>query len=78
MNEAVEGELGWLPLQARREVALLRLWGRIMSKPQTSLLRQTYQQLHRLWKLQQKTGDAGEGVVRQVKNWVARVRYLWW
>ena len=76
VNEAVEGELGWLPLQARREVALLRLWGRIMNKPQTSLLRQTYQELHRLWKLQLQTGEAGEGVVRQVKNWVAHVRYL--
>ena len=72
-NDAVLGELGWLPLYVRRDVALLRMWGRIMRRPTGSLLRQAYDGLHSLLRLRHRSAPGYEWGVH---NWVQRTHSL--
>ena len=41
-NEAVLGDLGWISLQARRNLKKLIYWRKILSLPETSLVKKTY------------------------------------
>ena len=41
-NEAVLGDLGWISLQARRNLKKLIYWRKIISLPETSLVKKTY------------------------------------
>ena len=72
-NDAVLGDLGWLPLRVRRDVALLRMWGRIMRRPLASIVRQAYNGLHSLFLLRH---GRPPGYEWGVQNWVQRAHYL--
>ena len=75
-NEAVLGDLGWLPLLARRDVAALRMWGRVMRRDPDSLLRQSYDGLHSLMLLSRRRRARPAAYAWSVPNWVSRVHRL--
>ena len=41
-REVVRGELGWCSLRARREIKLLKLWGRILKMDDSRLIKSVY------------------------------------
>ena len=43
-REVVRGELGWMTMQARREIKLLKFWGKILKMDGSRLTKQVYRQ----------------------------------
>ena len=62
-TDAVRGELGWWTMKARRDMCILRFWGKIVSGDKNALVSKVYQQRF----LELKEGK---------KSWCGRVRAL--